>query len=120
MSNHPDVLNNIPKKKPLCQNIRLDFNSEITERALRLLWDIKNDKLIFQLLLKSLPNNKRSLVASIFDPLGIVTPAVLAVTAVKLKDKIVEIFDIQFVSINFWVDSFAISVMNCLNEIRLN
>ena len=123
MSNHPDVLNNIPKKKLLCQNIRLDFNSEITERALRLLWDIKNDKLIFQLLLKSLPNNKRgilSLVASIFDPLGIVTPAVLAVTAVKLKDKIVEIFDIQFVSINFWVDSFAISVMNCLNEIRLN
>ena len=37
MSNHPDVLNNIPKERLLCQNIKLDFNSEITERALGLL-----------------------------------------------------------------------------------
>ena len=47
MSNHPDVLNDIPKEKLLCQNIKLDFNSEITERALGLLWDVKNDKLTF-------------------------------------------------------------------------
>ena len=40
----------------------------------------KNDKLTFQHSLKSLPNTKRdilSLVESIFDRLGIVTPAVL-------------------------------------------
>ena len=56
-----------------------------------------------------------------------------AVTVVRLKDKIVEIFDIQFASIKFWVDSqivlkyiqntnrnFSIFVMNRLNEIRLN
>ena len=246
MSNHPDVLNNIPKEKLLCQNIKLDFNSEITERALGLLWDIKNDKLTFQHSPKSLPNTKRgilSLVASIFDPLGIVTPAILeakriiqslwklqvdwddhiskdilqryqqwlserhhikeipishwfspdvgkkseielhiysdasnsaygagayfksitsnksvfvlsksrlspikekpltilrldlqaAVTAVRLKDKTVEIIEIQFVSIKFWVDSqivlkyvqntnpdFPTFVMNRFNEIRLN
>ena len=55
------------------------------------------------------------------------------VTAVRLKDMIVEIFDIQFVSIKLGVDSqivlkyiqntnhnFPIFVMNRLNEIRLN
>ena len=41
MSNHPDVLNDIPKEQLLSQNIKLDFNSEITERALGLLWDVK-------------------------------------------------------------------------------
>ena len=79
-SNHPDVLNDIPKEKLLRQNIKLDFNSEITERALGLLWNVKNDKLTFQHSPKNLPNTKRgifSLVASIFDPLGIVTPAIL-------------------------------------------
>ena len=211
-----------------------------------MLWDVKNDKLTFQHSPKSLTKTKRgnlSLVASIFDPLGIVTPAVLeakltiqslwklkvdwddkipkgilqryqqwlsalhhikeisisrwfsvdvgkksdielhiysdasssaygavayfksitsnksvfvlsksrlssikekslttprlelqtAVTAVRLKDKIVELFDIQSVSIKFCVDSqivlkyiqntnrnFPICVMNRLNEIRLN
>ena len=80
MSNHPDVLNDIPKEQLLSQNIKLDFNSEITERALGLLWNVKNDKLTFQHSPKNLPNTKRgilSLVASIFDPLGIVTPAIL-------------------------------------------
>ena len=51
----------------------------------------------------------------------------------RLKDKINEIFDIQFVSIKFWVDSqivlkyiqntnrnFPTFAMNCLNDIRLN
>lgn len=36
MSSHPDVLKDIPKEKLLNQNIELDFNSEITERALGL------------------------------------------------------------------------------------
>ena len=80
MSNHPDVFNDIPKEKLLCQNIKLNLNSDITERALGLLWDVKNDNITFQHSPKSLPNTKRgilSLVGSIFDPLGIVTPAVL-------------------------------------------
>ena len=38
ISNHPDVLNDIPQEMLLCQNIRLDFNSEITKRALELFW----------------------------------------------------------------------------------
>ena len=80
MSNHPDVLNDIPKEKLLCLNIKLYFNSEILERSLGLLRDVKNDKLSFQYSPKSLPNTKRgilSLAGSIFDPLGIETPAVL-------------------------------------------
>ena len=47
--------NGIAKEKLLCQNIRLDFNSEITEKALGLLWNVKNDKLTFQ----HLPKAKR-------------------------------------------------------------
>ena len=67
MSNHSDVLNGIAKEKLLCQNIRLDFNSEITERALGLLWNVKNDKLTFQHLPKGLPNTKRDFL-SLFHP----------------------------------------------------
>lgn len=80
MSGQPHVLNDVPKEKLFSQNINLDFNSEITERTLRLLWDIKNEKLTFHHSPKNLPNTKRgilSLVASIFEPLGIVKPAVL-------------------------------------------
>lgn len=242
----PDILKNIPKEKLVNQNIKLDLNSDIKERALGLLWDVKNDQLTFQHSPKTLPNTKRgilSLVASVFDPLGILTPGILeakliiqslwkmkvdwddkipndilnryqqwlkelchikeiyisrwfnidiekksdielhiysdasnsaygavaylksissnksvflmsksrlapikektlttprlelqaAVTAVRLKDTIVEIFNIQFVRVMFWVDSqivlnyikntsrkFPTFVMNRLNEIRLN
>ena len=58
----------------------LDFNSEITERHLGLLWGKKNYKLPFQRSPKSLSTTKRgifSIVTSIFVLLGIVTPAVL-------------------------------------------
>ena len=58
----------------------LDFNSEITERHLGLLWGKKNYKLPFQRSPKSLSTTKRgilSIVKSIFVLLGIVTPAVL-------------------------------------------
>ena len=44
--------------------------------------------------------------------------------AVRLKDKIIEIYDIKFSKTNFSVDSqifqFLIFIMNRLNEIRLN
>ena len=38
MSRHPDVLNGITKKRLLSQNIKLDFDIEITERTLGLFW----------------------------------------------------------------------------------
>ena len=44
------------------------------------MWDVKTDKLTFHYSPKNLPNTKRhilSLFASIFEPSGIVTPAVL-------------------------------------------
>ena len=66
----------------LCQNVKLDFNSEITEKALGLLCDVKTNKLTFQHSPKSLPNTKGgifSLVASIFHPFGIVKAAILEV-----------------------------------------
>lgn len=44
--------------------------------------------------------------------------------AVRLRDKIIEIYDIKFSKTNFSVDSqifqFLIFIMNRLNEIRLN
>ena len=86
---------------------------------------------------KSIINNKSVFVLSKsrLSPVKektLTTPLELqaAGTAVKLKDKIAEIFDIQFVSIKFWTDSqivlkyiqntdrnFEIFVMNCLNKL---
>ena len=58
----------------------MDLNTNVTERALGMIWDIKNDIFKFKLKSKEYPNTKRgilSLVASIFDPLGVLTPSIL-------------------------------------------
>ena len=110
MSNHPDILNDISKERLLSQNIKLDFNLDITERVLGLLWDVKNDKLTFQHSPKSLPKTKRgilSLVAPIFDPLGIVTAAVL-----KAKLIIQSLWKLKV----DWDDNIPIGILQCYQQ----
>ena len=113
MSNHPVVWNDIPKEILFRQNVKLDFNSEITEKALGLLCDVKNNKLTFQHSPKSWPNTKGgifSLVASIFHPFGFVTAAILEVKLIiqslwKLKidsDDQQCLNELHYISISRW------------------
>ena len=51
-----------------------------TEAALGVLWDVENDMFIFRVNLKEKPGTRRgmlSILSSIFDPLGLVSPFVL-------------------------------------------
>ena len=86
VSNSKDVLVSIPEveiKKGL-QDLIWDFKIKlgtlITEKALGIHWNIEEDKLGFDVNLKDKPRKKRgmlSMVSSIYDPLGLVSPFVL-------------------------------------------
>ena len=82
VSNSKDVLVSIPKvesKKGL-QDQKLRLGSLITEKALGIHWNIEEDKLGFDVNLKDKPHKKRgmlSMMSSIYDPLGLVSPFVL-------------------------------------------
>ena len=56
------------------------MNSLISERTLGLIWNIEIDTFTFKLVIKDLPDTKRgilSIVSSVFDPLGILTPSLI-------------------------------------------
>ena len=81
VSNHQEILN-YTRQKPPSENklVNLDLNQISIERTLETLWDPKQDVLRIQLINKEVPNTKRgilSLVSSIFDPLGILTLALM-------------------------------------------
>ena len=60
--------------------VNLDLNQTSTERTLRILWDSEQDVLRIKVINKEVPNTKRSIlsfVSSIFNPLGILTPALI-------------------------------------------
>ena len=60
--------------------VDLDLQSTAIQRALGVLWDMENDVLRVKTIQKDIPMTKRGLlsfVSSIFDPLGILTPAVI-------------------------------------------
>ena len=58
--------------------MNVDLNSLISERTLGLIRNIENDTFTFKPVTKDLPDTKRgilSIVSSVFDPLGILTPS---------------------------------------------
>ena len=79
-SNSIDILNNLPKDDISPKIANLDLANLPIERTLGIVWDPKSDQITVQLLSKELEDTKRGLlssVSSIFDPLGIVNPALL-------------------------------------------
>ena len=62
------------------KNLDLDQSSLPMERALGMHWDVETDKFGFQIRIKDKPATRRgilSVVSSVFDPLGLVAPAIL-------------------------------------------
>ena len=78
MSNSPEILHSLPTSEISTNTISLDLNTPTVERALGMIWNINQDTLIFKPITREYPNTKRgilSLVSSVFDPLGILTPS---------------------------------------------
>ncbi|XP_030834649.1 uncharacterized protein LOC115921367 [Strongylocentrotus purpuratus] len=81
VSNDEAVIESIPESERAVAvtNSNLDFEEPV-ERALGIMWNIAVDALFFKMSLKEKPTTRRgilSTVASIYDPLGFVSPVVL-------------------------------------------
>ena len=82
LSNSKTVLETIPaydRRKGVDEQ-QLTNQTLPTEAALGVLWDVENDMFIFRVNLKEKPGTQRgmlSILSSIFDPLGLVSPFVL-------------------------------------------
>ena len=82
ISNHRSVLERIQEEDRAkeVKNLDLDQSSLPMERALGMHWDVETDKFGFQIRTKDKPATRRgilSVVSSVFDPLGLVAPAIL-------------------------------------------
>ena len=82
LSNSKQVLASIPEEE--CRKCGLDqdlgFGMLPTEKVLGIYWNTEEDNIGFEVRLKGKPNTKRgmlSVVSSIYDPLGLVSPIIL-------------------------------------------
>ena len=80
VSNYKVILENIPFSELSPEYINLDLNLQPIERVLGMIWNVSKDFFVFKPLLKQCVYSKRGIlgiVASFFDPLGILTPLIL-------------------------------------------
>jgi hypothetical protein len=82
ISNDAEVMSSIPaRERSAKMPLYVDLTDEgVTERALGLKWDVKEDCFRFAALEKGKPNTRRgvlSIINSIFDPLGLISPFIL-------------------------------------------
>jgi hypothetical protein len=82
VSNSREVMKSIPEEERAKDFKTLDFNYEIlpTERALGMKWDVELDQFGYKIVVKDKPLTKRgllSVVSSVYDPLGFVSPFIL-------------------------------------------
>ena len=80
ISNSKSVMKSLPSSELSKQVVNLDLSKLPIERTLGVTWDPSTDTIRVSTVNKTFPSTKRgalSLVSSIFDPLGLVTPSVL-------------------------------------------
>ena len=80
LSNSHKILKSLPNSILSPKLVDLDLDKIPLERALGILWDPNEDVLKVKVLYKEVPNTKRgilSFTSSIFDPLGMISPAIL-------------------------------------------
>ena len=80
ISNDREILLALPNSEIPLKVVDLELNDLLIKRALGLLWDPQKDVLQIKAGDKNLPVSKRgilSFISSIFDPLGMIAPAIL-------------------------------------------
>ena len=80
ISNSEYIMNKLPSSELSPKYVNLDLTEKPIERALGMIWDLSDDVFVFRPISKSCTPTKRgilSMVSSIFDPLGILTPGML-------------------------------------------
>ena len=82
ISNSKEVIKSVPESEraPSVKDLDLDKNSALTERALGVQWNVQADTFSFKIASKEKPATRRgilSIVSSIYDPLGFVSPCIL-------------------------------------------
>ena len=82
ISNSREVINSVPESErgPSVKDLDLNKNSVLTERALGVQWNVQADTFSFKIASKEKPATRRgivSIVSSIYDPLGFVSPCIL-------------------------------------------
>ncbi|XP_060567693.1 uncharacterized protein LOC132726393 [Ruditapes philippinarum] len=81
LSNSREVLNAIPESERAPSVVNLSFDDTLPcDRALGVLWNVNEDKICFKVKLEKKPFTRRgilSVVSSIYDPLGLVSPVTL-------------------------------------------
>ena len=82
MSNSRKVLESLPESERATTVKNLDFGNLHIERALGVRWEVISDRFCYLLTIKDRPATRRgilSIVSSIYDPLGFVSPFILLV-----------------------------------------
>ncbi|KAK3722273.1 hypothetical protein QZH41_005187 [Actinostola sp. cb2023] len=85
LSNSREVLKSIPESERAGCVKNLDLDHLPIERALGVHWDVQSDTLGFKITVKDRPATRRgilSVVSSIYDPLGFVSPFILRAKAI--------------------------------------
>ena len=80
VSNSPTVLNSLPSSEISPKFVNLDLGLDVSDKILGLIWNINTEKLLFKTVIKIFPETKQgilSMISTIYDPLEILTPALL-------------------------------------------
>ena len=79
MSNSKEVLQSVDENRDVGV-FELELDNCPIQRTLGMKWNVKEDTFVFSPHLKSMPHTKRgvvSIVSSIFDPFGLISPFIL-------------------------------------------
>ena len=88
ISNSKKVLNSVPESEraPSVKDLNFDQNAVLTERALGVQWNVNADTFGFKISHREKPATRRgilSIICSVYDPLGFVSPCILLAKAIQ-------------------------------------
>ena len=88
ISNSSDVVDCVPKaeRAPSVKDLDLSNNPALTERALGVQWNVQKDTFGYKIAEKERPMTRRgilSIICSVYDPLGFVSPCILPAKAIQ-------------------------------------
>ena len=88
ISNSKSVINSVPESEraPSGKDLNFDQNTVLTERALGVQWNVYADTFSFKITKREKPATRKgilSIICSVYDPLGFVSPCILLAKAIQ-------------------------------------